>query len=102
MSTPLNCSSPAVTETAKRLFLGNAGATYSVGELPMKSIALLPLLAVSALAEPVALFNGKDLAGWTADVPEADKNPDIKPSFIVRDGKLVSLGKPLGHLVTDK
>ncbi len=69
----------------------------------MKSIAiLLPLLVASALAEPVALFNGKDLSGWTADVPEADKNPDIKPSFIVRDGKLVSLGKPLGHLVTDK
>jgi hypothetical protein len=68
----------------------------------MKSIALLPLLAVSALADPVALFNGKDLAGWTADVPEADKKPDIQPSFIVRDGKLVSLGKPLGHLVTDK
>lgn len=69
----------------------------------MKSIAiLLPVLVASVLAEPVALFNGKDLSGWTADVPEADKNPDLKPSFIVRDGKLVSLGKPLGHLVTDK
>ena len=69
----------------------------------MKPIALLlPLLVASACAEPVALFNGKDLSGWTADVPEADKKPDIKPSFIVRDGKLVSLGKPLGHLVTDK
>jgi hypothetical protein len=69
----------------------------------MKSIALLSLLTVSAVfAEPVALFNGKDLTGWAADVPEADKKPDISPSFIVRDGKLVSLGKPLGHLVTDK
>jgi hypothetical protein len=69
----------------------------------MKPVALLiPLLVASAFAEPVVLFNGKDLAGWTPDVPEADKNPDIKPSFIVRDGKLVSLGKPLGHLVTDK
>lgn len=63
-------------------------------------IALIPLLATPAFAEP--LFNGKDLSGWTADVPEADKNPDIKPSFVVRDGNLVSLGKPLGHLVTDK
>jgi len=69
----------------------------------MKSIAvLLPLLAASAFAEPVALFNGKDLSGWTVDVPEADKKPDIAPSFTVRDGKLVSLGKPLGHLVTEK
>ncbi len=69
----------------------------------MKStLALLLTLATAALAEPVALFNGKDLAGWTADVPEADKKPDLSPSFIVRDGMLVSLGKPLGHLVTDK
>ena len=69
----------------------------------MKSIlALFPLLSVAALAEPVALFNGKDLSGWTADVPEADKKPDIEPSFVVRDGHLVSKGKPLGHLVTDK
>jgi len=69
----------------------------------MKLAALLiPLLTASAFAESIALFNGKDLSGWTADVPEADKNPSVKPSFIVRDGKLVSLGKPLGHLVTEK
>ena len=67
----------------------------------MKSIILVPLLAASAFAEPVSLFNDKDLTGWTADVPEADKKPDLSPSFIVRDGNLVSLGKPLGHLVTD-
>ena len=48
------------------------------------------------------MFNGKDLSGWTADVPKADKDPGIAPSFIVRDGMLVSLGKPGGHLVTDK
>jgi hypothetical protein len=69
----------------------------------MKSIiAFFPFLAITAFAEPVALFNGKDLSGWTADVPEADKKPDIEPSFIVRDGNLVSKGKPLGHLVSDK
>ena len=69
----------------------------------MKStIALFLTLATAAIAEPVALFNGKDLAGWTVDVPEADKKPDLAPSFIVRDGLLVSLGKPLGHLVTVK
>lgn len=48
----------------------------------------------------IALFNGRNLQGWTSDVPEADKNPSVKPSFIVRDGKLVSLGEPRGHLVT--
>ena len=49
-----------------------------------------------------SLFNGKDLEGWYADVPAADKNPEIKPSFIVREGKLVSMGKPLGHLISKK
>jgi len=48
----------------------------------------------------VSLFNGKDLAGWKADVPEKDKNAAAPDSFIVRDGRLVSLGTPLGHLIT--
>ncbi|WP_367875090.1 DUF1080 domain-containing protein [Luteolibacter sp. Populi] len=65
-------------------------------------LAILPLLVLSATAEPEALFNGKDLSGWKADVPEADGKPDISPSFMVREGKLVSLGKPLGHLITEK
>ncbi|WP_035607403.1 DUF1080 domain-containing protein [Haloferula sp. BvORR071] len=69
----------------------------------MKSFALLlPLLVLTASAEPEALFNGKDLSGWKPDVPAADDKPDTAPSFIVRDGKLVSMGKPLGHLVTEK
>jgi len=62
-------------------------------------------LALPSFADDVkavALFNGKDLTGWHVDVPAADDNPDLEPSFIVRDGKLVSLGKPLGHLITDK
>ena len=49
-----------------------------------------------------SLFNGKDLAGWHVDVPEMDNNPEVKSPFIVRDGMLVSLGTPGGHLITDK
>lgn len=49
-----------------------------------------------------SLFNGKDLDGWHADVPEMDKTPAAKNPFIVRDGLLVSLGTPGGHLITDK
>ena len=52
-------------------------------------------------AAPQSLFNGKDLAGWHADVPEMDKNPVAGSPFIVRDGLLVSLGTPGGHLITD-
>lgn len=69
-----------------------------------RSIAFAGLFcsSVAFAGEPVSLFNGKDLTGWHTDVPAADKDPDIKPSFIVRDGMLVSLGKPGGHLITDK
>ena len=55
----------------------------------------------TAADRSVSLFNGKDLSGWHVDVPEADDNPDIQPTFIIRDGKLVSLGQPRGHLITD-
>ncbi|HTD94364.1 MAG TPA: DUF1080 domain-containing protein [Chitinophagaceae bacterium] len=48
-----------------------------------------------------SLFNGTDLAGWHTDVPEMDTNKLAKTPFVVRDGKLVSMGKPNGHLITD-
>ncbi|MPR34406.1 DUF1080 domain-containing protein [Cytophagaceae bacterium SJW1-29] len=35
------------------------------------------------------------------DVPEMDKNTGARTPFIVRDGMLVSLGTPGGHLITD-
>ena len=49
----------------------------------------------------LSLFNGKDLSGWHADVPKMDNDPTVKTPFIVRNGLLVSLGKPGGHLITD-
>jgi len=76
---------------------------------PLTGLYLLALASVCAPThgsdkegESISLFNGKDLTGWHADVPKADDNPDIEPSFIVRDGKLVSMGDPRGHLITDK
>lgn len=50
---------------------------------------------------PLSLFNGKDLTGWHADVPAADTNPRLPSPFVVRNGVLVSLGEPRGHLLTD-
>jgi hypothetical protein len=47
------------------------------------------------------LFNGRDLTGWKADVPAKDTNPTAPDSFIVRNGLLVSLGEPRGHLLTE-
>jgi hypothetical protein len=67
------------------------------------------MLAILALSngllhatETISLFNGKNLDGWHADVPAADGKEEKNPSFIVRDGLLVSLGSPGGHLITEK
>lgn len=48
-----------------------------------------------------SLFNGKDLNGWHVDVPEMDSIPQSVNPFIIRNGMLVSLGTPQGHLITD-
>lgn len=70
--------------------------------LPTALLALLSSCGTAPVA-PIApvLFNGHDLSGWHADVPDADGNPDIAPSFVVRDGMLISQGEPQGHLISD-
>ena len=85
--------------------------------------ALAPSLLIGG--ETLSLFNGRDLSGWTPDVPardgmtpedEIEINDGIMtldtrkvawwkanpPSFMVRDGLLVSVGMPLGHLITEE
>lgn len=57
--------------------------------------------SIQTFGQTKSLFNGKDLKGWHADVPEMDKNVNAKTPFIIRDGLLVSLGTPGGHLITD-
>jgi hypothetical protein len=71
-----------------------AGVLIAAATLATAADALVP-------ERKTALFNGKDLSGWTADVPKKDQDPSLPASFVVRDGLLVSLGKPEGHLVTD-
>lgn len=51
--------------------------------------------------EVTNLFNGKDLSGWHVDVPALDTDTTAQNPFIVREGMLVSLGTPGGHLITD-
>lgn len=71
----------------------------------MKQFAFIIPLALSFIScsapETISLFNGKNLDGWHVDVPEMDKKPDARNPFVVRDGMLVSLGTPGGHLITD-
>jgi hypothetical protein len=66
------------------------------------SAVLLSLALAGGPAKPVSLFNGRDLDGWTMDVPALDGNPNGPKPFIVRNGLLVSLGTPGGHLITKK
>ena len=73
------------------------------------SIAAVALMLQGSVADqavtPAAvtpLFNGRDLSGWTADVPAKDTDASARDSFIVRNGLLVSLGTPPGHLLTDR
>ena len=68
-----------------------------------KSIpVLLGLLFLLDSMSGESLFNGEDLSGWFMVVPAHDKKPDASKPFIARNGMLVSLGKPAGHLLTDK
>jgi len=92
--------------------------------LSLLTAAALFTASAASAGESVSLFNGKDLSGWHLDTPARDAvgeatDFEVKegvitfdtrkgewwevtpPSFIVRDGMLVSLGRPLGHLVTD-
>lgn len=63
--------------------------------------ALLLLVACQTAPSSVELFNGTDLTGWHVDVPEMDTVATARNPFIVRNGYLVSLGTPEGHLITD-
>lgn len=74
----------------------------------MKRIRIFPALLLSLMMacntsmDSKNLFNGNDLAGWHMDVPAMDNDPDTAAPFIVRNGMLVSLGNPGGHLITDE
>lgn len=57
--------------------------------------------ACGSHGKPHSLFNSTDLSGWHVDIPAADSNPRLPSAFVVRNGLLVSLGEPRGHLITD-
>ncbi|MHC4434692.1 MAG: 3-keto-disaccharide hydrolase [Planctomycetota bacterium] len=67
------------------------------------SIAIMATMSCNSLPlhQSKSLFNGTDLSGWHVDIPKMDDDPNVKSAFIVRDGLLVSLGDPKGHLITD-
>jgi hypothetical protein len=60
---------------------------------------LFPTLSSEALAKEVALFNGRDLAGWT-QVVKAGETPDPS-TWSVADGVMRCTGKPAGYIRTE-
>ena len=53
-----------------------------------------------AKEKPLALFNGKDLKGWTHFL--ADKDVSMDEVWSVEDGVLRCTGNPAGYLVTER
>lgn len=81
-----------------------SGRTLAIaGSLLIAGVAPLahPAPADVQPRAPKNLFDGKDLKGWHIDVPQLDGNPRGRNPFIVRNGMLVSLGEPQGHIITD-
>lgn len=71
----------------------------------MKQLLFLCLIVLFVSACGTAtksLYDGSSLNGWHADVPDMDDNPEARNPFIIRNGLLVSLGTPGGHLISDK
>ena len=69
--------------------------------LPTFLFAFLCLLTFAATAQTRSLFNGKDFTGWHIDVPDMDSSSSVPTPFIIRQGMLVSLASPQGHIITD-
>lgn len=74
----------------------NKTATFTI------SISLLIFSLITSCQKKIELFNGKNLNGWSSDVPMKDSLPGVPASFIIHDGLLVSMGEPRGHLITDE
>lgn len=63
-------------------------------------VVLAAVFFMGCQEQTSSLFNGDNLEGWVMDVPMHDSVPEAQKPFVVRDGNLVSLGEPRGHLVT--
>ena len=63
---------------------------------------LLSFLSLEVFSQTNSLFDGKTLEGWSMDIPDLEKDSSLRIPFIVREGMLVSLGTPQGHLISEK
>ena len=63
-------------------------------------IVLVAMTHRVGAANPVALFNGSDLTGWTYHLDKP--NVKMEDVWSVKDGVLRCKGKPAGYLLTKK
>lgn len=66
-------------------------------ELALRNVHARDLAA--PLANQVELFNGKDMSGWKAILPEGGKMDDV---WSVKDGAIICKGNPVGYIRTEK
>lgn len=77
----------------------NQKITKYVGAYVIMLLSILNF--TNSEAQTRSLFNGQNFDGWHADIPKMDTVPTVRNPFIIRDGMIVSLGTPVGHLITD-
>ena len=68
----------------------------------LRCAAVVAVLAFRAPAQdqPIQLFNGKDLSGWTPVLDQRGADP--ARTWSVADGLLKCTGKPAGYIKTDR
>jgi hypothetical protein len=66
----------------------------------LATLLILAALAPARAAEPVALFDGKDLVHWYTFLKDHGKDKDPNGNFTVKDGVLHINGKDYGALTT--
>lgn len=65
-----------------------------------RATVVLAMAASACAAEPINLFNGRDLTGWKAfSSKEGVKQEDV---WSVQDGVIVCKGDPIGWLATER
>jgi Domain of Unknown Function (DUF1080) len=62
--------------------------------------SLVSQLTATAAEEPIELFNGRDLEGWTYHLDK--KGVRMEDVWSVKDGVLACKGRPAGYLITKK